>query len=136
MVPITSTPFKLNGEVVTSVRPGEPRKRRLEGDEEDRLLAVADADTKDRMIAQLETGCRPGEIRTLQWSEVRGDRIVILDEKAKDREEHTIRITATLRTVLDARSNGSDGEPLPDVAYVFGNAVGELVSKEKAGELW
>jgi integrase len=132
----TTSPFKRDGEVVISVKPGKARKRRLVGDEEDRLLAVADPDTKDRIIAQLETGCRPGEVRTLQWSEVRGNRIVILADKAKDREERTIRITSTLQTVLDARRKGPDGEPLPDAAYVFGNAVGELVSKEKAGELW
>jgi integrase len=61
---------------------------------------------------------------------------VILAEKAKDREERHVRITATLRTALDERKNGPDGEPLPASAYVFGNAVGELLSKEKAGELW
>lgn len=132
----TTTPFKLNGEVVISVKPGKARKRRLVGDEQARLLAVADIDTKDRMIAQLQTGCRPGEIRTLQWSEVRGNVIVILAEKAKDREERAIRITATLRTVLDARRNGPDGQPLPGAAYVFGNAVGESVSREKVNELW
>jgi integrase len=132
----TSTPFKLNGEVVISVKPGKARKRRLVDDEEERLLAAADRDTKHRMIAQLETGCRPGEVRTLQWSEVRGNFIVILAEKAKDREERRAWITATLRKVLEERQNGPDGEPLPLSAYVFGNAVGELVSKEKAGELW
>ena len=132
-----TTPFRtLQGVTLISVKPGKPRKRRLGGDEEDRLLAVADPDTKDRMIAQLETGCRPGEIRTLQWSEVRDNRIVILPAKAKDREERTIRITTTLRVVLDARRNGPDGQPLPATAYVFGNAVGEPVSREKVNELW
>lgn len=100
------------------------------------MLVAADRDTKHRMIAQFETGCRPGEIRTLQWSEVRGNALVILAEKAKDREERHVRFTATLSKVLDERRNGPDGTPLPASAYVFGNAVGELVSKEKAGELW
>jgi integrase len=131
-----STPFRREGVTLISVKPGKARKRRLVGDEEDRLLAAADRDTKHRMIAQLETGCRPGEIRTLQWSEVRGNVLVILAEKAKDREERNVRITATLRKVLEERRNGPDGEPLAPSTYVFGNAVGELVSKEKAGELW
>lgn len=132
----TSTPFRREGVTLISVKPGKARKRRLVGDEEDRLLEAADQDTKDRMIAQLETGCRPGEIRTLQWSEVRGNFLVILAEKAKDRDERHVRITATLRKVLDERRNGPDGAPLPPSAYVFGNAVGEPVSKEKVNELW
>ena len=97
---------------------------------------MADRHTKHRMIAQLETGCPPGEIRHPQWSEVRGNALVILAAKAKDREERHMRITATLRAVLDERQNGPDGEPLAPSAYAFGNAAGELVSKEKAGELW
>jgi integrase len=38
--------------------------------------------------------------------------------------------------VLEERQNGPDGAPLPPSAYVFGNAVGELVSKQKVNELW
>ncbi len=132
----TSTPFRREGVTLISVKPGKARKRRLVAEEEDRLIAAADRDTKHRMIAQLETGCRPGEIRNLQWSEVRGNALVILAAKAKDREERHVLITATLRAVLDERQNGPDGAPLAPSAYVFGNAVGELVSKEKAGELW
>jgi integrase len=67
----TSTTLWREGVTLISVKPGKARKRRLVGDEEDRLIAAADRDTKHLMIAQLETGCPPGEIRTLQWSEVR-----------------------------------------------------------------
>jgi integrase len=119
-----------------SVKPGRRRKRRLVADEETRLLTAADPYTKDLMTAALETGCRGGELRSLQWSEVRGDVIVILPAKAKDREERRVRITATLRKVLDERRNGPDGEPLPETAYVFGDAVGGPNKKERAGELW
>lgn len=132
----SSTPFRREGVTMISVKPGRPRKRRLVGDEETRLLAAADPLTKDLIAAVLETGCRGGELRTLQWSEVRDKQVVILPAKAKDREERRVRITATLQKVLDARRNGPDGEPLPPTAYVFGNAVGDPVTKERAGELW
>lgn len=57
----------------------------------------------------IETGCRPGELRTLQWSEVRDDHFVILPAKAKDREERKIPIMPALAKILDRRKLGPDG---------------------------
>ena len=73
----------------------------------------------------IETGCRPGELRTLQWSEVRGDYIVVLAEKAKDREERRIPIMPTLRDILDRRRKGPDGNDLAPDAHVFGSETGD-----------
>lgn len=44
---------------------------------------AADPYTKDLMVAALETDCRGGKLRSLQWSEVRGDVLVILPAKAE-----------------------------------------------------
>src|SRR5688572_4730645 len=84
----------------------------------------------------LETGCRPGELRTLQWSEVRADEIVILADKAKDREERRVPVMPTLRGILDRRRTGPDGAELPPDSYVFGNETGEEVKKRRLCALW
>ena len=84
----------------------------------------------------LETGCRPGELRTLQWSEVRADHFLILAAKAKDREDRLVPIEPTLQRILDRRRAGPDGAALPGTAYVFGNETGEVFSKERLCAMW
>jgi len=90
----------------------------------------------DYFAAMLETGCRPGELRTLQWSEVRDGHIVILDTKAKDRDERSIPIEPTLEKILARRHIGPDGNKLGNTAYVFGNETGEAFSKERICGMW
>jgi len=46
------------------------RSRRLYQGEESRLLAAASAPLKDLIVAALETGCRRGELLSLQWKQV------------------------------------------------------------------
>jgi hypothetical protein len=71
------TPFKsLQGVSLIHIKVTKARKRRLEEGEESRILAVADPYIRDFFVAMLETGCRPGELRTLQWSELREDHFV------------------------------------------------------------
>ena len=65
-----STPFKEHGVAMIDVPTSRQRNRRLLGDEEARLLGAADPYTKDRIVAALETGCRGGELRPLQWHDV------------------------------------------------------------------
>lgn len=86
--------------------------------------------------AIIETGCRPGELRTLQWSEVAQDHFVILPAKAKDREERKIRIMPALRKILDRRKLGPDGVELPLDAHVLGNEAGEQLSRKRLCDLW
>jgi len=130
------TPFRREGVAVIEVKALPGRARRLVGDEETRLLAAADPYTKDLLIAALETGCRGGELRSLQWSEVRERDILILPSKAKTRRARAIPITQHLRGILEMRRHAPDGTELPPTAYVFGNAIGEAMPKERAGELW
>jgi integrase len=133
----TRTPFlSPQGVTLISVKATAGRTRRLEPGEEDRLLKAADPFTKDLFVAILKTGCRPGELRTLQWREVKDKNLVVLATKAKDREERKIPIKAKLRKILDGRRKGPDGNDLSDDAYVFGTATGELMSKERVCGLW
>jgi len=56
----------------------QPRRRRLEGDEEKRLLDYASTPRiKAFTIAAIETGCRVGELRALQWKHVNLARCLI-----------------------------------------------------------
>jgi integrase len=67
---------------------------------------------------------------------VRDREIIIEPAKAKTRRARAIPITQRLRAVLEMRRHAPDGSELPPDAYVFGNAVGEPVANERAGDLW
>ena len=92
------------------------------------FLDAADPFIADFFVAMIETGCRPGELRTLQWSEVRPHYIVVLAEKAKDRQERNVPIMPTLQAILDRRRIGPDSTDLAETAHVFGNEVGEMLT--------
>jgi len=132
----TRTPFlSPQGKALITVRKSSKRSRRLEDGEEERIRAVGNPFVNDFLTAMLHTGCRPGELRTLQWSEVR-DRLVILATKAKDREERRIPIRAEVQEVLDRRRKGPDGVDLPPDGYVFGDDTGRIISRERLCERW
>ncbi|HXT69382.1 MAG TPA: site-specific integrase [Vicinamibacterales bacterium] len=133
----TRSPFySLQGVPIIHVKASKSRRRRLEEGEEERILKAADDYVRDFFMAMIETGCRPGELRTLQWTEVRGDQIIVLETKAKDREERSIPIMPTLRAILDRRRIGPDGGRLSDSAFVFGNETGEEVTRRRLCGLW
>jgi integrase len=133
----TRTPFKdEQGTVLISVGKSRARKRRLLEGEAERILAAADSDMQDFFTAMLETGCRPGELRTLQWCDVHGDHFVVVASKAKDREDREVPIMPVLAKILERRRIGPDGQPLATDCYVFGNPFGEVVSREKLCERW
>ena len=133
----TRTPFlSPQGKALISVPKSKGRTRRLEADEEQRLRQHADPFIADFLTALLHTGCRPGELRTLQWSEVTDTRLVIDASKAKDREERRIPILPAVQRVLDRRRKGPDGNDLPLDAYVFGDDTGRVVSRERLCERW
>lgn len=133
----TRTPFlSSQGVKLISIKVTKGRTRRLEAGEADRILAVADPYIADFFTAMIETGCRPGELRTLQWSEVQADRFVILAAKAKDRDERKVPIEPTLRAILDRRRIGPDGHDLPATAYVFGDDTGMEMHRRRLCERW
>jgi integrase len=76
---VSTTPFK-RGTASTLKFPKEyERDRRLQPgpgndkSEEERLLAAASPHLRALIVAALETGCRIGELLSLQWHQVRSD---------------------------------------------------------------
>jgi integrase len=93
------------------------------------LFANAQPHLRDVMTALLATGCRVGEILSLQWKDVRDDVILIKAEKAKTSRSRAVPITAALRAVLDARRKDPSGEDFGPDAYAFGNECGERIKR-------
>jgi integrase len=119
----------------------EGRVRRLEGDEEQRLRAAAQADARERsrqapwlddlIVAALQTGCRQGELLTLQRSQAhwpdgrKRGHLFLPSVKTKTKRDRWIPITKPLLAILEMRKHAPDGTEHGPDAYVFGNAVGE-----------
>jgi integrase len=124
---VDASPFKRVGVPVVTLSAEKARSRRLEGDEERRLLDAAGPRLRALIVAALESGCRKGELLSLQWGDVHLDRgvIILTAEKTKAALERVVPITGRLRAVLQMRRHGPDGKELPADAYVFGNEVGE-----------
>ena len=68
---VDRTPFARAGQTTISTFREHARSRRLEGDEEQRLLGAAEQHLCDLVVSALETGCREGELLSLQWRQVR-----------------------------------------------------------------
>ena len=127
----TTSPFK-RGHVNTVHFAKEPgRTRRLEGDEEKRLLKHAASPLMRALItAALETGCRVGELLALTWADVKWDDNLLLLPAAitKTREARGVPISQNLKAVLDLRRHAPDGTEHDAPGHVFGNECAEPVS--------
>jgi integrase len=132
---LTASPFTANGRTVIKLNHHieGPRRRRLDGDEERQLLNAAAPHLRALIEAALETGCRKGELLSLQWHQVNLDQdlIALPAEKTKTAEARTVPITTRLKAILEMRRTGPDGKDLPAAAYVFGNEVGNEVKDIK-----
>ena len=92
------TPLRRNGVVVGALetRVENGRSRRLDPGEEDRLLQNANPRMQAFIVAMLATGCRPGELLSLQWSQIRRDdtgRCLWMDlpvERTKTYQQRTV----------------------------------------------
>jgi integrase len=101
------------------------------GDER-RLLAVAGQRLQWLIIAALETGCRRGELLSLQWGAVdvpRGE-LRIRAVNAKDAEDRVLPISSRLAGVLEMARTDPAGQAYQPDAYVFGE-VGQPVRNIK-----
>ena len=107
------------------------RTRRLQPGERDRLLQHANPHLQALITAALSTGCRRGELLSLQWSQIRRDEhgaarwIELPASKTKTHEPRGIPVSSDLRAVLEMRRTDPKGEEFSPDAYVFGNAMGE-----------
>jgi integrase len=70
----------------------------------------------------LLSGCRANEIAGLRDSEIFSDRIVLPAERTKNGREHTLPLTAAMRTILEGR------ERRPGRDFIFGRADGRPFS--------
>ena len=126
---VDHSPFKRFGVPVVKMDGAAetPRHRRLDGDEEQRLLKHATPYLQDVIVAALETGCRRGELLSLTWADVRDDygHMLLRADNTKTGEARAVPITARLRDVLRRRRIGADVEEFGPDAFVFGNEVGE-----------
>jgi integrase len=76
--------------------------------------------------AAIETGCRIGELLSLQWHQVRwnhGD-LFLPAKKTKTKRDRWVPMSTRLRAILELRRLDPAGHQLPPHAYVFGNALG------------
>ncbi len=129
---VERTPFMRGTQAVVKLSRELPRRRRLEPGEAARLLAACSSPHLRGLVeAALETGCRGGELLSLQWHQVRADprpELVMMASKTKNRRDRRIPISTRLAPVLAMRRSGPDGRPHPPTAYVFGNEVGQRVT--------
>ena len=65
------------------IKPPPGRDRRLQGDEEARLLKQADPFTHDMIIGVLDTCLRADSLRKLTWDDVQETLIVVPPHKQK-----------------------------------------------------
>ena len=109
------------------------RDRRLAPDEESTILAHAAPRLYRLIVAALETGCRLGELLSLQWHDVDLTRreLRIRAVHAKSRKVRHIPIVARLRAVLDMARHDPAGQPFGPAAHAFGDAVGHRLKSPK-----
>jgi integrase len=119
---VPSTPFKVGTVSAVKLAREESRTRRLQPGEDERLLLAAGG-LHDLIVAALETGCRLGELLSLQWEQVRGD-LFLPAGKTKAKKPRRVPMSTVLQNVLAARRNDPAGDSLPADAYVFGDEVG------------
>ena len=120
---VPSTPFKVATVPAVKLLREEARTRRLQPGEDVRLLATASPYLHDLIVAALETGCRLGELLSLQWDQVRAE-LFLPAGKTKAKKPRRVPISTVLQPVLDARRRDPAGEDLPSSAFVFGDEVG------------
>ena len=144
---LETTPFKRGPVTVVKMEAAAEgaRTRRLEPSvtlpngtvvdgEESRLLKNAGSHLRTLVVAALSTGCRLGELLSLQWTQIRRDDkgearwIVLSAARTKTAQSRVIPIGPRLRAELAMRVHGPDGKEHRADAYVFGNECGEQVT--------
>jgi integrase len=101
--------------------------------EEEQLLAAASPHLRALIVAGMETGCRVGELLSLQWHQVRWDlnQIHLPASRTKARDQRDVPMTPNVRAVLDMRRHDPNGAEYSQNAYVFGNEIGQRIGRVK-----
>jgi len=99
------------------------RTRRLQPGEEERLVEVATPHLRRLLVAALSTGCRLGELLSLQWRDVQCDAAgrarapVLRAGKTKTGTLRVVPVGQRLAAVLEMLRTDPEGEVLPPDAY-------------------
>ena len=103
-------------ELATKPKIDKGRERRLENDEEERLLKAASPNLRPVILFALATAMRREEIASLQWKNVnlRGRYALLLD--TKNTETRTVPLSQDALDILRSMPRGADNE------IVFGMA--------------
>ncbi len=133
------TPFKRHGVNVVRLNGAAEtvRARRLLSGEEDRLIAAATPYLRALIVAALSTGCRVGELLTLQWQDVRVDgsgryrALILRAGKTKTGAMRVVPVAQRLAAVLEMLRTDPEGNDLPPEAFVFGDEIGQSISSVK-----
>lgn len=131
---VKETPFKIGTEVAIKLKREPARRRRLQAGEGDRLLAACRPHLRALVEAALETGCRKGELLSLQWWQVQSEpraQLYLPAVKTKTREDRWIPISSRLQLILDMRHLDEDGEERPESDHVFGDETGAALKSFK-----
>jgi integrase len=84
------------------------RTRRLEGDEEERLLAECPDSLRPIISFAIETAMRRGEIASLKWQHIDLDRRTAYLPKTKNSEERTVPLSPAAVAILKEMDRGED----------------------------
>jgi integrase len=132
---LTDSPFKKGTATAVRVLQEPARERRLYDGEEAALLAASGPHLYAVIVALLDTGCRIGELLSLQWHQVTLDgkerSITLPAGKTKTKRARSIPITTRLAAVLDMRRLDAAGKRHAPRAYVFGRETGERITSVK-----
>lgn len=123
---VEATPFRVGGVPMVRMRQEFARTRRLQPGEEAILLA-ASRGLRPLIVAALETGCRLGELLSLQIHQIRltpRAEIYLPATKTKAKRDRRVPISSALAQVLEGRRHDPAGELLGPAAYVFGDELG------------
>ena len=127
----------VHGKRIIRFAPEKPRTRRLLPGEEERILRVASRHLQSIVIAALETGCRKGELLSLQFRDVicneKGEprTLALRAENTKTDTARSVPVSPRLRAILEMRRQAPDGTRLGPDAYVFGTEAGDKISEFK-----
>jgi len=144
---VERTPFKKGTKTVVTLTKELPRSRRLEPGEWERLLPECPDHLRALVEAAVATGCRSGELLSLQWQQVQGmtiesnktitwapkSQLYLPAQKTKTKAARWIPISTRLKPILEMRRFDPDGKPHRGDRYVFGNEVGERIGSIKKG---
>jgi integrase len=135
---VKETPFKLGTETVVRLSREHARTRRLDEDEGQKLLDACAPRLRALVEAALETGCRRGELLSMQWKQILGmtinddktiawaakSEIFLPHSKTKTKRDRRIPISTRLKAILEMRRFDPAGHPLEETAFVFGTEIG------------